>query len=207
MTIRPTDPQRAATSIATKFELISDIRGGTRLGYVIWPHHAARDRRGRMPRRRAARHTRFPHCDSDKNQGRHGVMPFTKRAPRHVKSRAAGHAPVPGLQRSTRAHRLLARPEPDANSEFFAFLCRLDTARCQHLCHLVHLLPGGGACCAPPIFLRSPAALAAGGAVAPRWQCQAQVAPDEPGFLLPWYQDRRLASLRYWLPDSYSRGG
>src|SRR6266566_2616345 len=75
-----------------------------------------------------------------------------ERAPRLIKSRAAGHAPVPGLQRSTRAHRLLARPEPAANSEFFAFLCRPDTARCQHLCHLVHLLPGGGGCSAPPIF-------------------------------------------------------
>src|SRR5207302_10697707 len=135
MTIRPTDPQRAATSIETKSELMSDIKRGTRLGYVIWTASRDPDPPSRMPRRRGARYTRFPLCDSDKNQGRRGVMPFTKRAPRLIESRAAGHAPVPGSQRSTRAHRLLARPKPAANSEFFAFLCRLDTARCQHLCH------------------------------------------------------------------------
>jgi len=33
-----------------------------------------------MPRLRTARHTRLPHCDSDKNLEGHSVMPFTTAA-------------------------------------------------------------------------------------------------------------------------------
>src|SRR5213082_931426 len=63
-------------------------------------------------------------------------------------------------------------------------------------------LPAGYSAMPTPVppFLRSPAALAARGGVAPRWQCQAREAPDEPRSLLPWYPDRRLASATHGDP-------
>src|SRR4029077_11568668 len=97
MTIRPTDPHRAATSIETKSELISDTKRGTRLGYVIWTASRGTHRPGGMLRRRAARHTRFPHCDIDKNQRRHSVMPFTTEAADTRDALAARQLRSPGV--------------------------------------------------------------------------------------------------------------
>src|SRR5213082_1524510 len=112
-------------------------------------------------------------------------MPFTERAPRLIKSRAAGPAPVRGLQRSTRAHRLPARPKPAANSEFFALLCRLDTAQCQHLCH--HF-------CARRLRLRRAVQLRQGGSVK-RERRRMSPDPYSPGTQIADWRAQRTAIL------------
>src|SRR5256886_8636524 len=61
-----------------------------------------------MPRRRAARHTRFPHCHSDKNQRRRSVMPFTTAATGTRDAPAARALRSPGV--GGRACRSQRRP-------------------------------------------------------------------------------------------------
>src|SRR5437667_5111213 len=112
-------------------------------------------------------------------------MPFTKRAPRLIKSRAADTHRYEACSAAfghIASWRALSRPQTQNSLHFFAGWIQRDANTCA------------------TIFLRSPAALAAGGAVGPRWQSQAQEAPDEPRFLLPWYPDRRLASATHGDP-------
>src|SRR5205807_7991048 len=200
MTIRPTDPQRAATSIETKSELMSDIKRGTRLGYVIWTASRDPDPPSRMPRRRGARHARFPLCDSDKKQGRRGVMPFTKRAPRLIESRAASESSAPSrdthqyqARSAALGHitswRALSRPQTQNSLHFFAGWIQRDANTCATIF------------CARRLRLRRAVQLRQGGSVKRK---RRRMSPDySPGTQTADWQAQRTAIL---FNENYYRG-